>query len=137
MIVSNGFVPGCVDANEMWPGVCQSWVMTSFATALAIRYTTGTALLPSFTGRLPPGRKQFWTWTTISTLLSSGEILVAANTGVIRPTGVPASPTLQSPDTNRRRLILVMIASRLRFRLSSGEQVQPRGTRALLAPSPG
>src|ERR1700730_4212093 len=73
----------------------------------------GTTCSPSFTARLPPGRKHFWTSTTMSTLRSSGEILVAAKTELIRPPGVPARPTPQSPNTNRRRSMPVMIASLL------------------------
>src|SRR6516162_1986867 len=39
----------------------------------------------------------------MSTLRSSGEILVAAKTESMRPSGIPVRPTPKSPNTNRRR----------------------------------
>src|SRR5262249_54828469 len=57
---------------------------------------------------------QFWTSTTMSTLSSSGEILVAPKTERIGlTTGVPVKPIPQSPNTNSRRSMLIMSASRL------------------------
>src|SRR5258707_2295858 len=79
-MVSNGFLPAWVDANETWPGVCQSCVITTLAKLLAILLITGTTCSPSLTARLPPGRKQFWTSITRSADASSGLIGVAAAT---------------------------------------------------------
>ncbi len=76
-MVSNGFLPAWAEANETWPGVCQSCVITTLAKLLAIRLMTGTTCSPSFTARLPPGRKQFWTSITSSADASSGLIAAA------------------------------------------------------------
>jgi hypothetical protein len=63
-----------VEANETWPAVCQSCVITTLAKSLARRLMIGTTCSPSFTARLPPGRKQFCTSMTISADASSGLI---------------------------------------------------------------
>src|ERR1700722_13770478 len=80
-MVSNGFLPGWADANETWPAVCQSCVITTLVNPLASRLMTGTTGSPSFTARLPPGRKQFWTSMTSSAEASSILIEGAAQTG--------------------------------------------------------
>src|SRR5258708_620740 len=77
-MVSNGFLPGWAEANETWPTVCQSCVITTLVKALAIRLITGTTCSPSLTARLPPGRKQFCTSITRSADASSGLIGAAA-----------------------------------------------------------
>src|SRR4051812_1225457 len=62
----------------MWPGVCQSCVITILAKAGASLLITGTISVPPLTGRVPPSTKQFCTSVTISALLASGLILSAA-----------------------------------------------------------
>src|SRR3569833_496145 len=97
---SNGFLPGWAEANEIWAGVCQSWVMTTLLNALAIRLMTGTTCSPSFTARLPPGRKQFCTSITSSTAVSSG--LIASAAKAARVVAAESAATL-SPARTRRR----------------------------------
>src|ERR1700760_1278329 len=77
-MLSNGFLPSCADANETCPAVCQSCVITTLPNPLAILLMIGTTCSPSFTARLPRGRKQFWTSITSSTDVSSGLIAAAA-----------------------------------------------------------
>src|SRR5713226_8470459 len=79
-MISKGFLPAWTDANEIWPGVCQSCVITTLAKLFAMRLITGMTCSPSLTARLPPGRKQFWTSITSSADASSGLIGVAAPT---------------------------------------------------------
>src|SRR5262245_12721244 len=78
-MLSNGFLPGCEEANEMCPGVCQSCVSTTFRNALAMRLMTGMTSSPLATARLPPGRKQFCTSTTTSAVSGPGLILPCAS----------------------------------------------------------
>src|ERR1700760_1232532 len=77
-MVSNGLLPPCAEAKDTCPAVCQSWVITTLLKPLAILLMTGTTCSPSFTARLPPGRKQFWTSITSNTEVSSGLIAAAA-----------------------------------------------------------
>src|ERR1700740_2356125 len=77
-MVSNGFLPSWLEANETWPGVCQSCVITTLANSLAILLITGMTWSPPFTARLPPGRKQFCTSMTSSADASSILIEAAA-----------------------------------------------------------
>src|SRR5437762_11108853 len=74
-MLSNGFLPGWEEANEMWPGVCQSCVSTTFWKDLAILLMSGMISSPAFTARLPPGRKQFCTSTTTRAVSGPGLIL--------------------------------------------------------------
>ena len=67
-MVSNGFLPWCAEANETWPGVCQSWVTTTFSNAAESLLITGTTSAPPLTGSVPPSTKQFCTSTTIRAL---------------------------------------------------------------------
>src|SRR5260370_29246371 len=80
-VVSNGFLPAWVLANEAWPGVCQSCVTTMFSNEPASLLITGTTCAPPFTGSVPPLTKQFCTSTTIRADLVSG-LIVAANDGL-------------------------------------------------------
>src|SRR5215208_6762985 len=73
-MVSNGFLPEWVEANETWPAVCQSCVITTLVKPLAMRLMMGTTCSPSLTARLPPERKQFCTSMTSSAEASSGLI---------------------------------------------------------------
>src|ERR1041385_3433519 len=57
-MVSYGFRPGCVDANERCPGGCQSWVSTTWATRCASLLMTGTTSSPRGTARAPPDRRK-------------------------------------------------------------------------------
>src|SRR5689334_24260456 len=77
----------------MWPPVCQSCVSTTLENALASLLMTGTTCSPSFTARLPPGRKQFCTSITSSAEASSG-LIAAAHTarGVIAKSAVVPKP---------------------------------------------
>src|SRR5712671_4317667 len=75
-MISKGFLPAWTDANEIWPGVCQSCVITTFAKPFAIRLITGMTCSPSLTARLPPGRKQFW--TSITSRAEASSILIEA-----------------------------------------------------------
>src|SRR5258708_146786 len=75
-MVSKGFLPAWTDANEIWPGVCQSCVITTLAKPFAIRLITGMTCSPSLTARLPPGRKQFW--TSITSRAEASSILIEA-----------------------------------------------------------
>src|SRR5664280_2224344 len=77
-MLSNGFLPACAEANETWPGVCQSCVTMMFSNAGAILLMTGTTCSPSFTGKVPPVTKQFCTSMTSSALFASGLIAAAA-----------------------------------------------------------
>src|SRR6202165_3093636 len=100
-MVSKGFLPAWTDANEIWPGVCQSCVITTFAKLFEMRLITGTTCSPSLTARLPPGRKQFWTSMTRSADASSGLIEAAAQscfetTGMIAIAPRPARIRLRS-----------------------------------------
>src|ERR1700704_3067864 len=78
-MLSNGFFPSCEEAKEMWPGVCQSWVSTTFWKDLAILLMSGMISSPLATARLPPGRKQFCTSTTTSAVSGPGLILPCAS----------------------------------------------------------
>src|SRR5215207_7153653 len=77
----------------MWPPVCQSCVSTTLENTLERRLITGTTCSPSFTARLPPGRKQFCTSITRSAAASSGLTeaahsapgIIAANAVVPKP----------------------------------------------------
>ena len=80
-MVSNGFLPAWVLANEAWPGVCQSCVTTMFSNEAASLLITGTTAAPPFTGSVPPSMKQFWTSTTISADLGPGLMVPAARAG--------------------------------------------------------
>src|SRR5262245_47550725 len=113
-MVSKGFLPGWEEANEMCPGVCQSWVRTTCSKTRASRLIMGTTWSPSFTARDPPGTKQFCTSTTRSTSCPVGFIFAppcAAASGTR-----PAPPAMAMPPTtfarNPRRLDLVMAACR-------------------------
>src|SRR5262245_20044651 len=64
-MVSKGFFPGWEEANEAWPGGCQSWVSTTFSKRAARRLITGTTSSPFGTASAPPGQKSFCTSTTI------------------------------------------------------------------------
>src|SRR3981081_180259 len=75
-MVSKGFLPAWTDANEIWPGVCQSCVITTLAKPFAMRLITETTCSPSLTDRLPPGRKQFW--TSITRRAEASSILIEA-----------------------------------------------------------
>src|SRR6266403_3800681 len=81
-MVSKGFLPAWTDANEIWPGVCQSCVITTFEKPFAIRLITEMTCSPSLTARLPPGRKQFWTSITRRAEASSILIEAAAQAGL-------------------------------------------------------
>src|SRR5438132_475865 len=110
--VSNGFLPGWEEANDTCPGVCQSWVRTTFRKAGAMRLMIGTISSPPFTASEPPGMKQFWTSTTRSTSCPPGLIVASAPAAEARPTRParvrPPAVTLR----NSRRLDVVMSASR-------------------------
>src|SRR5579871_6689066 len=73
-MTSNGFLPSWAEANDTCPGVCQSCVITTLEKDLAIRLMIGTTCSPSFTARLPPGRKQFCTSITSRAEALSGLI---------------------------------------------------------------
>ena len=80
--------------------VCQSCVITTLAKPLAMRLITGTTCSPSFTARLPPGRKQFCTSMTRRADASSGLIEAAAqscfdNALVIASVAMPATICLR------------------------------------------
>src|SRR4051812_9058729 len=64
LVVSNGFLPEWVEAKETCPGVCQSWVTTTFSNAAESLLITGTTSAPPLTGNVPPSTKQFCTSTT-------------------------------------------------------------------------
>src|SRR6266478_2692098 len=81
-MISKGFLPAWTDANEIWPGVCQSCVITTFEKPFAIRLITEMTCSPSLTARLPPGRKQFWTSITRRAEASSILIEAAAQAGL-------------------------------------------------------
>src|SRR5437762_4688003 len=116
-MVSNGFLPECTDANETWPGVCQSCVITTLENAFASLLMTGTTCSPSFTARLPPGRKQFCTSITRSAEASSGLIEAAAHSARGRRL---ASATVPKPDRICLRLSMV----HLRFSEDLHQQIR-------------
>ncbi len=94
MVVSNGFLPLCAEANETWPAVCQSCVTMTFSNAPESLLMIGTTASPSLTGSVPPVTKQFCTSTTISALFASGLIDAAAKaSGVAPKPSSPAAPT--------------------------------------------
>src|ERR1700740_3552527 len=64
-MTSKGFVPGCDEANEAWPGGCQSCVSTTLSKRAASRLIIGTTSSPLGTASAPPGMKSFWTSTTM------------------------------------------------------------------------
>src|SRR5207249_3351765 len=84
LVVSNGFLPGCDEANDVWPGVCQSWVITTFSNFFASSLMIGTISSPLLTGSVPPGTKQFCTSTTISAESARG-LMAAARTSEVNP----------------------------------------------------
>ena len=96
---SNGFLPGWAEANEICPGVCQSWVSTTFWNALAILLMTGMTSSPLPTARLPPGRKQFCTSTTTRAASAPGLSLSCASARGTRA----ASEALPAAAENERR----------------------------------
>src|SRR6266850_7925015 len=103
-MVSNGFFPGWLDANEMWPAVCQSCVITTFRNSAPSRLMIGMILSPSGTGRVPPGRKQFCTSVTTSTSASPGFTDCAR-----AMLGAPAIASVEAvPSKNWRRPIIVV-----------------------------
>src|SRR5262245_4030403 len=110
LITSNGALPGCDDANEICPGVCQSWVNTTCTNFCAMRLMTGTTCSPSLTAKLPPGRKQFCTSTTISTLFSSTAMPPAAKANLPDASSAPPSPQ-PKPWMNSRRPNCLMAVS--------------------------
>src|SRR5262245_63441286 len=110
LITSNGALPGCDDANEICPGVCQSWVNTTCTNFCAMRLMTGTTCSPSLTAKLPPGRKQFCTSTTISTLFSSTAMPPAAKANLPDASSAPPSPQAK-PWINSRRPNCLMAVS--------------------------
>src|SRR3546814_344843 len=65
-VVSNGALPGCAIAKEVWSAGCQSCVTIRCANLPASRFITGTTASPSGTASAPPGQKSFCTSTTIS-----------------------------------------------------------------------
>src|SRR2546429_8793123 len=77
-MVSNGRLSRCDDANEWWPGGCQSCVSTTWRKRPARRLMVGTTSSPCGTGSLPLGQKSFWTSTTNRTSLSPIVIAMVA-----------------------------------------------------------
>src|SRR6202042_260018 len=69
--VSNGLLPGCEEAKEIWPVGCQSWVSTTLAKRSPRRLTSGTIASPSATASAPPGMKSFCMSITRRTSRSS------------------------------------------------------------------
>src|SRR5476651_722188 len=120
-MASNGFLPAWVLANEAWPGVCQSWVMTMLSKAEASLLITGTTCAPPFTGSVPPSTKQFWTSTTTNAVAAPG-LMPAAKTGrgrPVAPTKPAASMTLANLRRDRSGVGAVMGAPQLILRDSS------------------
>src|ERR1700712_176306 len=99
-MVSNGFLPLWLEANETCPAVCQSCVITTLAKPLAILLITETTWSPSFTARLPPGRKQFCTSITSRAEVSSTLIGAAADSAFETR---PAAATVPKPARIRLR----------------------------------
>src|SRR5215207_5502578 len=89
----------------MWPPVCQSCVSTTLENILDRRLITGTTCSPSFTARLPPGRKQFCTSITRSADASSG-LIEAAHSA---PGIIAASAVVPKPDRICLRLSMVRL----------------------------
>src|ERR1700681_2661376 len=115
-MVSKGFLPAWTDANEIWPAVCQSCVITTFAKPLAMRLMTGTTCSPSLTARLPPGRKQFWTSMTSSADASSGLIDAAQSLFEV----VVAMAAVPRPATTRLRSNMLHLPARHNCASKSG-----------------
>src|ERR1043166_4429915 len=120
-MVSNGFLPEWLDANEIWPPVCQSCVSTTLENAFASLLITGTTCSPSFTARLPPGRKQFCTSITSSAEASSG--LIEAAHSVLGMT--VTSAVVPKPDRICLRLSMV----HLRFSEDLHQQIRSQAQR--------
>src|ERR1700709_1792850 len=99
-MVSNGFLPLWLEANETWPAVCQSCVITTLAKPLAILLITAMTWSPSFTARLPPGRKQFCTSMTSRAEVPSTLIGAAANSAFETR---PVAATVPTPARIRLR----------------------------------
>ena len=53
--------PECCEAKETWSSQCQSWVRTTTSNWSRIELITGMTASPSGTGKVPLGRKHFWT----------------------------------------------------------------------------
>jgi len=64
-MVSKGFFPGYIDANDAWPGGCQSCAVTTQGNCAAMRFTSGTISSPFGTASAPSGMKSFWMSTRI------------------------------------------------------------------------
>src|SRR5574337_2058061 len=129
-MVSNGFLPGCELANDAWPGVCQSCVMTMLSNAAASRLMTGTTSAPPGTGSAP-AMKPFCTSTTISAASLPGRIFAAVGDGAIAET--PSAGATESGKPHRMRLLLRTARPRRigagRKTLYAGQAVQSRCAR--------
>ena len=53
--------PECCEAKETWSSQCQSWVRTTTSNWSRMELITGMTASPSGTGKVPLGRKHFWT----------------------------------------------------------------------------
>src|SRR5215813_3385385 len=132
-VVSNGFLPGWDDANDTWPGVCQSCVSTTCSKAGARRLMIGMIWSPSFTAREPPGVKQFCTSTTRRTSCAVSFIFVPpVCAAAIR--AAPASPAtarlaavpLRNP---RRSLVSIVVPPSTLCALQAVARLGPRRPR--------
>src|SRR3712207_404060 len=72
LVVSKGCRAGWLEAKEAWPSGCQSCVSTTWRKALARRLIGAITASPSGTASAPPGRKSYWTSTTIRMSVSPG-----------------------------------------------------------------
>src|SRR3954469_14304835 len=99
-MLSNGFLPGCWDANETWSAVCQSWVRTTLAKDFANALITGTIAAPSLTAKLPPGTKQFCTSITSSASLALTMSFAAALAGAAAGVGPAVAPERAAFESN-------------------------------------
>src|SRR6185437_5293867 len=131
-MVSNGCLPGWLEANDTWSAGCQSWVSTTFGKRAASRSIGAMTASPSATARLPPGRKSFWRSTTTrqSSARSGGIGYILRNGGAAFHQD--AAPGARSVGGRGRRRGRVRGRSRVRSGSSRCRGVGGRGLLLLL-----